>query len=320
VEFRVTPAPRENAGRSEAGGSAPAGGSALRVGLIGFGEVGQILAADLAAAGAVVMAWDLQFTDPASSPARVATPATRARDSAEAVRGARLVISAVTADQTLAAATEAARGLAPPAFYLDLNSVSPATKREAASIIDRAGGRYVESAVMSSFPKRRLATPMLLGGAHAPDLVARLQPLGFASMTVFSPEIGPAAAAKMCRSVMVKGIEALLMESLLTARHFGVADTVLASLAELLPGPDWAKLAPYMLGRSMQHGRRRAEEMREVAATVAQAGLMPALCEAVAARQDRAAALASAREASTLPAMLDAMRALLAEHEETERC
>ena len=109
--------------------------------------------------------------------------------------------------------------------------------------------------------------------------------LGFSGMTVFSDRLGKAAAAKLCRSVMVKGIEALLAEALLAARHYDVEDTVLASLDDLFPGPEWARLSRYMISRSVEHGERRSEEMREAARTVQEAGVEPLMSAACAERQ-----------------------------------
>ena len=112
--------------------------------------------------------------------------------------------------------------------------------------------------------------------------------LGF-SAKVFSEIYGQASATKMCRSVIIKGMEALLTESMLSARHYGVEKDVLASLSDLLPVGDWNKLAAYMISRSLEHGKRRAEEMREVAQTVAEAGIAPLMSEACVERQDWAA-------------------------------
>jgi 3-hydroxyisobutyrate dehydrogenase-like beta-hydroxyacid dehydrogenase len=280
-----------------------------RLAIIGFGEVGQILAADLHSQGAKeLVAWDIIF--PAARephPALAAAGVHAAVSAADAVTEAELVISAVTAAQTVEAARAASAGLEPDAYFLDLNSVSPQVKQEAAQIIATAGGRYVEAAVMSPVPPRRLATPMLLGGPDATAFLPVAQRLGFTGAEVFSHEIGRASAAKMCRSVMVKGIEALLTESLLTARRYGVEDAVLESLGNLLPSEDWRALARYMIGRSILHGRRRAEEMREVARTVSHAGLAPVMSRATAERQDWTAQYGSAADAETLEGMLDAI-------------
>ena len=147
---------------------------------------------------------------------------------------------------------------------------------------------------------------MLLGGPHAGKVLPDLRALGFAGAQVYSETIGRAAATKLCRSVMIKGIEALLTESLLAARHYGVEDEVLSSLSDLLPLPDWRATAHYMVGRSLEHGTRRAEEMREAARTVAEAGIAPMMSEAIAQRQDWAAAYRPAL-APELATMLDAV-------------
>ena len=280
------------------------------IALIGFGEVGQTLAKDLAKAGvAKIAAWDLKFADPDSIPSRgLGLHAVRAASSAvEAVRGAELVISAVTAAQDLEAAKAVGPGLAAGAFYLDLNSCSPSQKQASAAAIEAAGGRYVESAVMSPIHPKDIACPMLLGGPHAADFLAAAEDLGFAGASAYSEVVGRAAATKLCRSVMIKGVEALVTESMLAARHYGVEQVVLDSLYDLLALPDWNATAKYMVSRSLEHGTRRAEEMREAARTVAEAGVEPLMSDAIALRQDWAAARGEALSPDLLQ-MLDNIR------------
>jgi 3-hydroxyisobutyrate dehydrogenase-like beta-hydroxyacid dehydrogenase len=120
-----------------------------------------------------------------------------------------------------------------------------------------------------------------------------LKELGFVA-TCASDQLGVASATKMCRSVIVKGLEAMLIESFTTARHFGVEDAMVASLRETFPGVDWEKQAAYFFERVILHGRRRAEEMREAAATVREAGLEPWSASGTAERQAWVAALAEA--------------------------
>lgn len=280
-----------------------------RICLIGFGEVGQILAEDLARAGANdIVVYDILFDEPDSIPSKaLAMHNVRAAASAsEAVDGADLILCAVTAESDIAAAQSVAQGLKGGAFYADFNSVSPGMKIEAAAIIERGGGRYVEAAVMSPIGPKRIASPMLLGGLHAAAFQTVSEPLGFKGK-VFSDKLGQASATKMCRSVMIKGIEALLAESMLTARHYGVEYVVLNSLSDLLPVGDWEKLARYMISRSLEHGVRRAEEMREVAKTVREAGVAPLMSTATVARQEWAATHKSALAAGDLDDMLDAI-------------
>jgi 3-hydroxyisobutyrate dehydrogenase-like beta-hydroxyacid dehydrogenase len=288
-------------------------GGPHRIALIGFGEVGQTLAADLRAAGHQhLTVWDKLLPDPTSIPSRAvaklagvaAAPNMRA-----ALAERTIVICAVTAGECLTAAREAAESLAPNSFYFDLNSVSPHTKLAAAAAIDGAGARFVEAAVMSPIGPKRIASPMLLGGTHASSFAPHARALGFTGIEVFAEALGRASAAKMCRSVMIKGLEALLTESLLAARHYGVEATVLNSLRDLFPHEDWPRVARYMISRSLQHGRRRAEEMREVARTVADAHIAPWMSEACVERQDWAAQYRSAIDEQRLEPMLDAVLA-----------
>jgi 3-hydroxyisobutyrate dehydrogenase-like beta-hydroxyacid dehydrogenase len=279
------------------------------IALIGFGEVGQILAQDLLSKGITKLAaFDPKFSNSETSPAKaLKTIAVAPAETAKAaVEGTDLVISAVTAANTVAAAKSVVPGLRSGAFFLDLNSASPESKQTAAKIIEAAHGRYVEASVMAPVPPKRIASPLLLGGPHAHVFMEAVGHLGFQARVV-SSAIGPAAATKMCRSVIVKGIEALLTESLLAARRFHVEDDVLASLHDLLPAGGWAQLAHYMIGRSVEHGARRAEEMREAAKTVSEAGIHPAMTQATVERQTWAAGHRGAVTAKSLPEMLDAM-------------
>jgi 3-hydroxyisobutyrate dehydrogenase-like beta-hydroxyacid dehydrogenase len=289
------------------------------IALIGFGEVGQIFARGLSKAGvADLRTFDIAFAQPDTVQRRTAGElGVRAcASAAEAVQGAELVISAVTAAATLEAVASVVHGLRTRAFFLDLNSAAPATKAAAAALIERAGGCYVEAAVMASVPPKGLRTPILLGGPHAAAFEPVATALGLAA-TFFSPVVGAASSVKMCRSVLIKGLEALSMECLLAARHYGVEREVLASLKDTFPNQDWIELARYMIGRSLQHGARRAEEMREVAKTVRDAGVEPLMSTATVERQawaarSRAKVGNEAVAADELGILLDAIRTALA--------
>jgi 3-hydroxyisobutyrate dehydrogenase-like beta-hydroxyacid dehydrogenase len=195
-----------------------------------------------------------------------------------------LVISAVTASNTLAVAQEAARHIRRGAVFLDLNSASPGTKQRAAAAVDGAGARYVEAGVMTSVPPYGIRVPMLLGGVAARELAVVLNDWGMDAKPV-SQELGVASAIKMCRSVMIKGLEALVIESYATARALGVEDHVLPTLAETFPSIDWPRQGAYFFSRVVQHGKRRAEEMREAANTVREAGFEPFMAAAIADKQ-----------------------------------
>ena len=268
-----------------------------QVGLVGYGEVGRILAEDLRAQGVAVSAFDLKLADAsAASPLRdhaAAHGVTLTSTHAELAATADFVVSAVTASQTVAAAAACAPALRPGAWFLDFNSASPQAKQRASELVDGAGARYVEGAVMTSIPPYRIKVPLLLGGGQAQALAPLLAVLGF-DARVASERLGVASATKMCRSVMIKGLEAMVIESFTTARAYGVEDDVIASLQETFPGIDWEKQASYFFQRVIEHGRRRSEEVREVAVTVREAGLTPWSASGTAERQAWVADLADA--------------------------
>ncbi len=260
------------------------------IGLIGYGEVGKTFGAGLRAQVDAISAWDLKFVaaDGGLAEAQRAHASGAGIHACDAMAGlcakAGLLISAVTASNTLAVAREAAAHLRPGTVFLDLNSASPQTKQQAAALIDAAGGRYVEAGVMTSVPPYGIRVPMLLGGASAAELAPLLTGWGM-DATVVSDRLGVASAIKMCRSVMIKGLEALVIESYTTARRYGVEDHVIPTLQETFPGIDWPQVGAYFFSRVVQHGQRRAEEMRESANTVREAGFEPFMAAAIAGKQ-----------------------------------
>lgn len=268
------------------------------VGLIGYGEVGKIFGQALRALDLPwVGAWDLKFAQPDVAEAERAHAAAQGvaacASAAELARQSDLVISAVTASQALAVAEAVAPHLRPGCWLLDLNSASPGTKQRAAAVVEAAGGRYVEAGVMTSVPPYGIRVPMLLGGPQADRLAPVLRAWGM-DVQVVSPRIGVASATKMCRSILIKGLEALVIESYSTARHYGVEAAMIATLQETFPGIDWTQQGGYFFSRVAQHGRRRAEEMREVAQTVREAGFEPWMAAATAEKHDWVAAQARA--------------------------
>jgi 3-hydroxyisobutyrate dehydrogenase-like beta-hydroxyacid dehydrogenase len=262
----------------------------VALGLVGYGEVGKIFTSALVEQKVGwVGAWDLLMRD---ATAGTTMKAHAAKAGVEAVASmaaltakADVVISAVTASQAGVVADEAAKTIRPGTWFMDLNSCSPGIKQRSSERIDGAGGRYVESAVMTTVPGYGIRVPMLLGGRHAAAFRDLMSPFGL-DMQIADERVGVASATKMCRSVMIKGLESLLVESLTSARYYGVEDRVLASLQETFPEMNWEKVASYMIMRTALHGKRRAEEMREVAVTVREAGLEPWMASATAERQD----------------------------------
>jgi len=261
-----------------------------QIAIVGFGEVGGIFAEDLASHSIKVSVFDILFASPGHRKHMFAkakrcgvTPAATLRD---CLHHADLVISAVTASSAIAVATEAGPMLSSGQAFLDLNSVSPGTKCEVAARAGHSGAQFIEAAVMAAVSTPRLKVPMLLGGPHARELAASLQSIGM-NATALSDQIGVASAVKMCRSVIMKGLESLAVECLFAARRYGAEDAVLQSLAATYPSLGWTGQFPdYLISRVAQHGRRRAAEMREVAQALQAVGIEPTMALATAKRQE----------------------------------
>ncbi|HTC63446.1 MAG TPA: DUF1932 domain-containing protein [Candidatus Saccharimonadales bacterium] len=264
--------------------------SIRQISLIGFGEVGGIFGHDFSTAGFQVSIYDILLNTEPSRAAMLSKAQrcnVRACDTFEAdILGADLVISAVTASSAANVASQAVPYLRSGQIYLDINSVSPETKREIARTLSESAATFVEAAVMAPVAPQRIKVPMLLGGARASDAASVLNGIGMNVQPV-SEQVGVASAIKMCRSIIIKGLEAITVESMFTARRYGAERLVLESLAATYPQMGWTTTLPdYLISRVAEHGKRRAAEMREAAQAVTDAGLEPLTALATAQRQD----------------------------------
>ncbi len=254
---------------------------------IGFGEAGQAFASGLREAGVSQMsAWDILFPEPAGEKLRAAAGEIGVRmgtSAQEAVSGADIVLAAVTAASSFDVAKSAIQYLRPDQFYLDINSVSPGRKQQTAQAVNESV-RYVDVAVMAPVHPARHKTPVLLAGPYAEALAPVLQALDM-NVGIAGDKVGSAAAIKMVRSVMIKGLEALTTECFLAATRAGVEPQIFASLSKSFPGLDWPEMVEYNLERMANHGIRRAHEMEEVARTLHELGIEPHMTSGTITRQ-----------------------------------
>ena len=263
----------------------------ISVGFIGFGEAGSTIARGLRSAGVDrIFAYDIKRHTPDFGPrilARAAEAQTTLVESPAALAAAcDIILSTVTSSSSLDAAKQTVAFLASRHTYADLNSVSPALKQEIDRLVRASGASFVEVAVMAPVQPYGHTVPMLLGGAGANAFAETMRPFGMRMDVLEGANVGSAAAVKMCRSIVVKGLEALLFECVMAATKFDADGLVFASLRETWPGIDWKKLADYTSGRVVVHGERRAREMEEVAETLKAIGIDPIMAEATARRQD----------------------------------
>ncbi len=260
-----------------------------RVAIIGFGEAGHAIAAGLREDGVTDIAvWDILFPQPAGAKLIEAAKAASLRvasSAQDAVRDAEIVIAAVTAASSHEAAQSVNGHLSGRPFYLDVNSVSPGRKLASAQLLGDTA-RYVDVAIVSPIYPARHKSPMMLAGPNAADIEPLLTSLGMKTQVV-GEKAGDAAAIKMVRSVMIKGIEALTLECFLAAQRAGVVDQVASSLKNNYPTLDWNKISEYNIERMASHGIRRAAEMREVAETLRELGVAPLMTDGTIERQQR---------------------------------
>lgn len=289
----------------------------LNIALIGFGEAAQAFVSGWRSVGmsANLTAYDTK-TDMAGPPRQhmqncyLSSGVAGCGNAPEAVEEADVIFSFVTADQALVAARSVLKGLAKGALYFDCNSCAPNTKQAAARLLEDAGARYLDVAVMAPVHPRLHETPVLVSGKTATLGLETMLTLGM-NVKTLGPDVGQASAVKLVRSIMVKGMEALSAECLLAGRSLGVEDVVLATLNETNPGLDWNAAMHRNLERMMVHGRRRASEMREACAMVEGLGLPGRMAQATANWQQQVGEQALAPEQEDIGARADRLRAAL---------
>lgn len=236
----------------------------MRVAVLGLGEAGGRIAADLVAAGAEVRGFD-------PAPREVAG-IERAADAASAVAGCEVVLCIASAGAARRAAEAALPALAEHAVYADLNTAGPPSKQELAGIV---GPAFADVALLAPVPARGLATPALASGPAAERFAELLRPLGM-PVDVVSGEPGDAAALKLLRSVFMKGLAAAALESMAAAEAAGHADWLEAQLADVIG----AGLLERLLEGSRVHAARRVDEMDAASELLVSLGVEPLVASA----------------------------------------
>lgn len=238
--------------------------------LLGLGEAGSALAADLLAAGAGVRAYDPRVPAPAGAVA--------CGDEEDAARGADLVLSVNSASVAAEALSAGLPGLAPEAVWADLNTGSPGLKRELATTAADRGALFADVAIMAPVPGKGLSVPMLVSGQGAEQVRERLTALG-GRVTLQPGAAGEAAQRKLLRSVFFKGLAAAVVEALEAADAAGCREWLVANIGEELAESGPATVQRLVEG-SHQHAKRRREEMAAAVEMLAELGVDPVLAAA----------------------------------------
>ena len=248
----------------------------MKVSMLGFGEAASAFLEGWREEGPVdARAFDIK-TDGGGRESKLADYAQWAVEpvfsAVDLGQGAKTIFSLVTADQATEAARAVAAGVDGAPFFFDGNSCAPQAKTASAAAVEAAGGRYVDMAIMSSVRPLRHKAPILVSGPHAEAAVGALAALGMNANPVDGP-VGRASAIKLTRSIMVKGLEALMAETLAAGNVADVTEPVIASLVASHPGIDWRRFATEGQEDMARHGRRRSEEMRAAARMLDELGL-----------------------------------------------
>lgn len=244
--------------------------SPRRVAMLGLGEAGGRLAADLLAAGV-----DVRGFDP--NPADDVPVSVRAPDIETAAAGCDVVLSVNTAKVALDVGSAALPSVAAGAIYADLNTATPALKRDLARRADRAGVRFADVGLLGPIPTRGLGAPALASGTGAQAFAEFFGPLGM-PVTVVSAEAGDAAALKLVRSVFMKGLAASAVESLRAANAIGSADWLRDEIAAVIGEPFLERLVE----GSARHAVRRVDEMKAARDLLLELGVEPRVASATA--------------------------------------
>jgi 3-hydroxyisobutyrate dehydrogenase-like beta-hydroxyacid dehydrogenase len=255
--------------------------------MIGFGEAAQAMARGFAGEPSrpQIRAYDVRLGDAATAPALKSvaeeTGVTLCASLPDALAAAEIVLSLVPGSAASAVAEAVAPHLGEDQIYVDLSSISPGAKVEIGAVIADGRGRCVEGAIMDAVTPRRHRVPILLAGPDAGRCATMLNAFGMMTEAV-GPDLGQASAVKMIRSVMIKGVEALILEAMTAAEIAGVTERILDSVDKTFEGLDWRLLTSHYLRRTHEHGLRRVSEMKESAATLRGLGLEPHMSVAIA--------------------------------------
>ena len=243
------------------------------IAILGLGEAGALFAADLIRAGVPVRGWD-------PNPERNVPGMTRTSSDAEAVTGARAIISVNWSSVSLQVAQALEPVLRPGQLFADFNTSSPKRKLEVAEVVGLTGASFADVALMSPVPGKGIRTPALVSGPGASEFANLFSSLGM-PVTNLGFEVGMAASRKLARSVFFKGMAAAVGEALEAARRLGCEDTLYTDIAQTFQNAD-ASLVKHLLEGSRLHAKRRTAEMHAASEMLRDLGIEPHMAAATA--------------------------------------
>jgi len=247
-------------------------------GIIGHGVVGSVFSRLLRNHGVRVLSYDrlLDRQETASlMRKKIEDDGSKACSLAEVLAASNYILSVVTPQSCREVADDVSRSLHGHQVFIDLTSTAPAVKRMIGVTVTNSGAKFVEGVILGAV--RLFTSPIILLGGPTGDSVALvLQQYGLAAR-FYSPEIGRASAFKMLRSIFSKGMEAVLVETLVAACRAGLLDEIWEEIRTTLSTGNVEDTLETWIRSHACSAQRRSHEMQEVSQFLEEIGMQPVL-------------------------------------------
>lgn len=194
------------------------------------------------------------------------------RSAPELAKWADLIITVVPSAFVVDAARGVRDELAPGKIYADVSSSTAETKQKIWETIRDTGVLFADAALLGSVPVSKHRVPTLVSGNGAKAFQDAMTPWGM-RISIVGDKPGAASAIKLIRSIYMKGVAALMVEMLQTADAYGVADEVVASVAESMDASPFIPTLNRLVTGTAIHCVRRGEELGGSVELVEEAGL-----------------------------------------------
>ena len=243
----------------------------VKVAVLGLGEAGTIFANDLAAMGVMVSGWD-------PLPKRTLHKNVRfAASNGDAVQSADIIFSVNLSSVSETVAKEVLPVLTQQKIYLEMNTASPKKKISIDQILKPSKVKFVDLAIMAPVPPKGILTPMLAVGPGAKFFKEAMSPYQL-NIEVIEGEVGEAASRKLLRSIVYKGIAAVICEGVEAGKAFGLEAYIREQISSIIGGKD--DLIDRFVEGSEMHAGRRMLEMEAVIEMLEEKGIKPFLSKA----------------------------------------
>ncbi len=242
-----------------------------KIGFIGFGEVGRAFGREIRTKGADVFYYDIANKKPESWVSFLSLP--------DLIERCDIILSTSSTQVAVEVAQEASRFLTPGKIYADMNSTSASVKTRIAGIIEPSRADFIEGAILSAVGETGPKASILVCGKRGEEFSRLMNQLGLINLNYFSPRVGEASQVKMIRSVFSKGVECLLLETLIAGRRAGVAEYLWKDIVDFMTKNSFDKVAENWIKTHATAFERRYHEMVQVIETLKEMGVEPVMTQ-----------------------------------------